>query len=77
MTTRPLEVGIIDIDTYVPDFTWSDLVAVWDHYDEGWNNGTAAFEDGKQVLISPTDNAEVYIDEDVAHRQRLLTTMLM
>lgn len=66
MTTRPLEVGIIDIDTYVPDFTWSDLVAVWDHYDEGWNNGTAAFEDGKQVLISPTDNAEVYIDEDVA-----------
>lgn len=66
MTTRPIEVGVIDIDTYVPDFTWSPLVSVWDHYDEGWNNGTVAFQDGKQVLIAPEDDAEVYIDEDVS-----------
>lgn len=66
MSTRPVEVGIIDIDTYVPDYTWSSDVKTWNFTDNGWNNNTAVYADGKKVLFSPEVDATVALNETVA-----------
>ena len=53
VSTRPVEVGIIDIDSYQPDYTWTagDFV-----------KGEA---DGKNVLLAPADDAELALVEAV------------
>ncbi len=66
ITTRPIEVGIVDIDTYVPELTWDNSAAAWDFTTAAWNNGSAVFADGKNVLFSPTANAQVALNETVS-----------
>ncbi len=64
--TRPVEVGIVDIDTYVPELTWAGNATAWDFTTAAWNDGTAAFADGKDILFAPTTNTEVTLNTTVA-----------
>lgn len=66
MSTRPIEVGIVDIDTYQPDYTWGTAVTAWDFTNNGWNNGTAVYTDAKKVLFAPEADATVTLNETVA-----------
>ena len=53
MSTRPLEVGIIDTDSYLPDYTWT----------AGDFSKTSA--DGRNVLLAPAEEATLTIDESI------------
>lgn len=66
MTTRPIEVGVVDIDSYEPDLTWKEGAASWDFTTQGWNNGSDVFADGKKVLFTPSGNETVTLNETVA-----------
>lgn len=63
MATRPVEVGIIDIDSYQPDLTWDNAATTWDLAAKSWNKGTDAFADGKKVLFDGAANTEVALNE--------------
>jgi len=65
MTTRPIEVGVVDIDTYEPDYSWASGVAAWDFSTAGWNAGTVAYTDNKKVLFAPEQEAQVVLNETV------------
>ena len=53
MSTRPLEVGIIDTDSYLPDYTWT----------AGDFSKTSA--DGRNVLLAPAAEATLTINESI------------
>jgi autotransporter-associated beta strand protein len=53
MSTRPLEVGIIDVDSYQPDYTWTG----------GAFDASAAA--GRNVLLAPTANETLTLSSDV------------
>ncbi len=59
ITTRPLEEGVVDIDSYQPDLTWTDGATTWDLSALSWNGNTAVFDDSKSVLFAPTTDATV------------------
>lgn len=51
MSTRPLEADVVDVDTYVPDYTWTGGA-----YDK-------AQADGNKVLLAPTSNTTLTLTE--------------
>lgn len=51
--TRPVEVGVLDIDTYVPDYTWTS------------GDFVKAEADGKNVLLAPATDATLTLTETV------------
>ena len=51
MSTRPVEVGVIDVDNYQPDYTWTG-----GDYDK-------AQADAKNVLLAPTTDTELTLAE--------------
>ncbi len=53
MSTRPVEVGVIDIDSYQPDYTWTD------------GNLLKADADGRNVLLAPVSDGTLTLDETV------------
>ena len=53
MSTRPVEVGVIDIDSYQPDYTWTD------------GNLLKADADGRNVLLVPVSDGTLTLDETV------------
>lgn len=64
--TRPVEVGIIDLDTYQPDYTWQAAITNWGATTEGWKEGMAWINDGsKKVLIVPEDEVTLTLDEEI------------
>ena len=54
MATRPVEAGVVDIDSYQPDYTWT----------EGALSKVDA--DGKQVLLAPPTTATLTLTESVS-----------
>lgn len=62
--TRPVPVDVVDIDTFVPDYTWAGGSNTWSMASSNWVNGET-YADGKNVLIAPTENIEVDITEKV------------
>ena len=65
MSTRPVEVGIIDVDTYQPDLTWgAQPAAAWDYSSPSWTEGV--FADGKSVLFAPADDVSVTLSQTVS-----------
>lgn len=64
-STRPIEVGVVDIDTYEADYTWNKAVTEWNLTAQGWNDGNDVFANGKKVLFAPTENAEITLNETV------------
>ena len=54
MATRPVEAGVVDIDSYKPDYTWT----------EGALSKVDA--DGKQVLLAPTTTTTLPLTESVS-----------
>ena len=53
MSTRPMEVGVLDIDSYQPDYTWST------------GNFAKAEADGKNVLLAPQADGTLTLAEAV------------
>ena len=51
MSTRPLEVGVIDLDSYLPDYTWTG---------GDYDNAQA---EGKNVLLAPTEGQTLTLAE--------------
>lgn len=66
VASRPVESGVIDIDTYQPDYTYTAQVTKWDLTSAGWNDGTATYQDASKVLFAPTADATVSLDETVS-----------
>jgi len=62
LTTKPEEVGILDIESFSPNFTWTSAVADWTIGSTGWKEG--AYADGKDVLFA--DGGEINIAESVS-----------
>ena len=66
MATRPVEMGMIDIDTYLPDLTWDNEAVAWDFASKSWNQGMDAFVDGKKVLFDAQNAVHVSLNETVS-----------
>lgn len=66
MATRPVEAGMIDVDTYSPDLTWDNKAMAWDFASKSWNQGKDAFVDGKKVLFDAQDAVHVSMNETVS-----------
>ena len=66
MSTRPVEVGVIDIDSYQPDLTLDDAARSWDTSSKNWNGGQDVFTDGKKVLLAPEKDMTVTLNETVS-----------
>lgn len=66
VASRPIETGVIDIDTYVPDYTYTSQVSKWDSVTAGWNDGTAVYKDSAKVLFAPTADAAVELTDTVS-----------
>ncbi len=64
-TTRQVETGIVDIDTYVPDLTLGAEQTAWDYTTTDWQEGRA-FTTGDNVLLNNDGDARtVTISESV------------
>lgn len=63
--TRPLEAGIVDLDTYTPDAVWTAESGNWDKATTAWNTADGLYADGQQVLFQ-TEGINVTVAEDVA-----------
>lgn len=66
MATRPIEAGMIDVDTYLPDLTWDSDAMAWDLSSKSWNHGQDAFVDGKKVLFDAQDVVNVNLNKKVS-----------
>lgn len=66
MTTRPVEAGMLDIDSYQPDLTWDNSATVWDYSAKSWNGGLASFTDNEKVLFDASKDVHVALDETVS-----------
>lgn len=62
LLTKPEEVGILDIESFVPAYTWTSEVADWTIGGAGWKEGNYA--DGSDVLIA--DGGTVNLTEKVS-----------
>nr|MCR5313378.1 autotransporter-associated beta strand repeat-containing protein [Bacteroidaceae bacterium] len=66
LKTRPEEVGIVDIDTYVADVTWTKDVANWDKVNTGWLSSDGLYADDRKVLFNTDEEATITLDESVS-----------
>jgi autotransporter-associated beta strand protein len=53
MSTRPVEVGVIDVDSFQPDYTWTS---------GDFSKGSA---DGKNILLAPSNDGTLTLDEAI------------
>lgn len=53
--TRPEEVGIINIDTFEPDLTWSPLIKEWTDGTEGWKEGGSWDNESQSGVLFPVE----------------------
>ncbi len=65
VTTRPVEVGIVDVDSYQPELSWTTGATVWDFTTTAWNDNSAVYANGKDILIAPTENTTITLNETV------------
>jgi len=62
--TQPEQVEMVDVDNYVPDYTWGGGDGVWDFTSPVWNG--ALYQDGGKVLFQVDAPAHVILNETVA-----------
>ena len=53
--TRPVEAGIVDVDSYQPDVTYKSGMGDWNFSNTGWAEGKA-FQNGYKVLLGHGGN---------------------
>lgn len=63
--TRPMEAGIVDLDTYEADAIWNIEAGDWDKTTAAWNTADGLYADGQKVLFA-TGGYSVKVTEDVA-----------
>lgn len=56
-TTRQIETGIVDIDTFEPDVTLGNAQTVWDNATTDWKDGKI-YADGNNVLLNTDADAK-------------------
>ncbi len=61
--TKPVAVDMVDIATYVPDYTWSTGDGTWDYTANCW--GDALYADNSKVLFNTLDDITVTLNETV------------
>jgi len=65
--TRPEEVGILNIDTFTPDYTWQSAVTTWAEGTTGWKEGKAWNNTlAASVLFNVEEDATVSLTEKVS-----------
>lgn len=62
--TKPVAIDMVDIETYVPDYTWSTVNGTWDFTTNCW--GDALYTDNSKVLFNTLDDITVTLDETVS-----------
>ena len=67
--TRPVEAGIVNVDTYVPDVKWTENVEKWDLSTAGWDSESSLYTDGSYVLFDVNKDATVAITETVSPKE--------
>lgn len=63
-STRPIEVGLVDIDTYMSDVTLNEGQTVWDYTTDLWQEGTL-YDNGMKVLLNVADTRTVNVTDGV------------
>ena len=68
--TQPVEISLIDVETYSPDLTWSADDGVWNYTSPLWKadgepDSLLAFTDTANVLFAPDTAIHVVIEENV------------
>jgi autotransporter-associated beta strand protein len=68
--SRPIEVPVLNPDSYIPDLTWGGLVgSIWDKSSANWlsNSSPVVFTDSSKVLFGDTltGNQTITISENV------------
>ena len=72
--TRPEEVGILNIDTFTPDFTWTSQVSQWAEGVNGWKENLPWMNGaGKSVLFQVEEDATLNISEKVTPEAVVVT----
>lgn len=72
--TRPEVVGMIDIDTYTPQYTWMPTVREWQAGAIGWQQGNCWQNEGENgVLFHVMEDAEVNVTERVTPAEVVVT----
>ena len=66
MATRPLESGMVDVDSYQPDLTWSQSATKWDLSSKSWNQGQDVYVDAKKVLFDTDGETTVELNDVVS-----------
>lgn len=61
--TKPEAVDMVDVDTYVPDYTWTAGNGAWDFSTSNWDG---VYTDASKVLFNPTGRVDVALDETVS-----------
>ncbi len=62
--TMQEQVEMVDVDNYVPDFTWKGGNNTWDNINDAWQEGT--YTDGGKVLFPMDADATVTLAQSVA-----------
>ena len=66
MATRPIDTGMLDIDSYLPDLTWDNSATNWDYTAKSWNDGQTSFTDNEKVLFDASKDIHVNLSETVS-----------
>ena len=53
--TRPENVGILDLDTFLPDYTWTPEVVSWQEGSTGWQDGKVWTNESPNSVLIETD----------------------
>ncbi len=72
--TRPEVVGILDIDTYEPQYTWTSAVSEWTEQGEGWKEGIPWSNEGANgVLFDVNEDASLTLNATVTPSEVVVT----
>lgn len=61
--TKPIAIDMVDVETYIPDYTWATGDGAWDFTTDNWNG---LYTDNSKVLFGSTDDVTVTLNETVS-----------
>ena len=63
MKTKPIAVDMVDVETFVPDYTWATGDGAWDFTTSNWGG---LYTDASKVLFNPNGHVNVALNETVS-----------
>jgi len=61
--TKPVAVDMVDVETFVPDYTWATGDGSWDFTTSNWGG---LYKDNSKVLFNPNGSVDVTLNETVS-----------